>query len=369
MLKLLLTCGLVLGVSGAEEPPARLLKAQPIRVGAGLAHVSAVREIGTGRLLLSNAKGPSVLLVDIATGTVTQVGAAGGGADRYASPGGLYAGPNATTLLLDRGQMRVFTISATGELLGSRSIARRGVTESSDVDADRQRIDANGLAYFVDRHAPGAMLGAKASTLVRFDADTQKSEPVATLRNPEVRTIPAGDGLTLGRQVVGSPADGWGVAPDGRVAIVRADPYRVEWHAPEGQVTSGPVVEYTPLAMTEADKKRFASNRGGGRVSIGQTGSTGADLSKLELLFASTKPAFDPEGVLVSPDSRVWVLRTAPAEATSVTYDVFDTAGRRVDRIALADGDRIVGFGPSAVYARHVDTAGRSELRRYGLKR
>jgi hypothetical protein len=362
---LLITLALV--TSTGSEPAPRPLKPLPIRVDTPLAHISAAREIPDGRVLISNAKGPTVLLLDPVKGTLTAVGAAGGGADRYASPGGLYAGPGGATLLLDRAQTRVFTITSTGELNGSRSIARRGVTSSSDADVDRQRIDAKGLAYFIDLHRPGESLGAKQSTLVRFDADAQSSEVVATLRRAEVRTIPAGDGLTLGRQVIGSPADGWGVAPDGRVAVVRAEPYRVEWHAPDGQVTRGSIVDYTPLPMTEADKKSVASNRRGS-VGIGPAGGPATDLSKLPLLFAPTKPPFEPDGVLVSPDSLVWVLRTAHVDATTAIYDVFDGAGRRADRIELPGNTRIVGFGRGVVYARHVDPAGRCELRKYGLR-
>ena len=367
MHRLFLVTGLALATTSTSEPPARPLKPLPLRVDTQFAHISAAHEIPDGRVLISNAKGPTLLLLDPVTGSVTPVGAAGGGADRYASPGGLYAGSGGTTLLLDRAQARVFTISRTGELTGSRSIARRGVTSSSDADVDQQRIDANGLAYFVDLHRPGESLGAKESTLVRFEANAQKSESVAKLRRAEVHTVPAGDGLTLGRRVIGSPADGWGVAPDGRVAVVRADPYRVEWHAPGGQVTRGPVIDYVPLPMTEADKKHFASNRRGG-VSIGPVGGPPTDLSKLQLLFAPTKPPFEPDGVLVSPDSVVWVLRTAPIDASAVIYDVFDGTGRRADRIELPGNARIVGFGQGVVYARHVDEAGRCELRKYGLK-
>ena len=92
-------------------------------------------------------------------------------------------------------------------------------------------------------------------------------------------------------------------------------------------------------------------------------------MSKLPTLFAPTKPPFEPDDVLVSPDARVWVLRTAPLDARTVTYDVFDGSGRRVERIELPHATRIVGFGRDAVYARYLDEAGRCELRKYRLKR
>lgn len=355
-----------LAAAQINEPSPRTLRPLTIRVDTPLTEVTAVRELPDGRLLISSAKKSSVVLLDPVKGSVSPVGAAGGGADRYAMPGGLYAGPDGMTLLIDRAQARVFSIDANGTLQGSRSIARRGVSESSD-GVDLHRVDARGHVYMVDRHRRGESLDAREATLVRFDPATQALEPLARLRRAEMRVIPAGDGVTLGRQVIGSPADGWGVAPDGRVAVVRAEPYRVEWISPAGDVTSGPVVEYTALPMTDADKAHHAASQRG-RVSIGPVGGPGTDLSKLETLFATTKPPFEPGGVLVSPDAHVWVVRTAPVDATTVTYDVFDGRGRRTDRVSLPRGERIAGFGPGVVYSVRVQDNGECELRKYGWK-
>jgi sugar lactone lactonase YvrE len=350
-------------IAAATEPPPRPLKAAPLKIATPLTHVSAARELPDGRVVITNGKQPSVLLLDPGTGLTTPLGAPGGGPDRYAKPGGLYAGPAGATLLLDRGQARIFTISPGGALEGSRSIAQRGVTSSSDVDRDLQQVDAGGLVYFVDRHRTADEAPTE-STLVRFDPAAQTSAVVARLRLPEARVVSGGDGMVFRRSFIGSPADGWGVAPDGRVVVVRARPYRVEWHAPDGGVTRGPEIAYTPLPMTEADRKHYAA-AAGPVVSVGLTGAARTDAAAMGLLFAETRAPFHPDDISVSPEGRVWVMRAQPFGLRAVVYDGFDSAGRRADRIELPAGSRIVGFGPGSIYVRHIDEAARCELRKY----
>ena len=362
----------VAALQPAGEPPPRALAAVALEVGAPLTHVSSVRELADGRLLLSNARGPALLVLDPASGTLTPIGAAGGGPDRYARPGGLYAGPNGTTLMIDRGQTRAFTITANAALGASRSIARKGFSTSSDADVDLQRLDAAGFVYFPDRDRTRQMMAAEGrveATIVRLEAGTQTVEEVAVIRGPVRRTVGGGDGVIFSRSIIGSPADGWDVAADGRVAVVRGDPYRVEWYGRDGKAIRGPVIDYSPVPMTDADKDHYRRTVGRGTASVGMTGGARTDSAATDMLFSSTKAPFDPDDVAVSPDGRVWVARTGPLGETTQTFDVFDQAGRRVDRIALPAGGRLVGFGSGAIYVRYPAGEGKVELRKYRVSK
>ena len=354
-----------------SEPAARKPVQIPVKVTARLAHVSAARELADGRVLITDAKTPALLILDPRTGATSPLGSLGPGPNQYVTPGGLYGGPDGTTLLLDRGQTRTMTISATGEFKGTKSIAEHGKSGSSDEDIDQQRIDARGFAYFLDNPFGRKLAGTdkREASIVRFEPVTQRKETVATVQLPEMRTITDGP-MTFGRVVVGSPADGWGVAPDGRVAVVRAAPYRVEWYGTDGKVAGGPPVPFDPLPITEADKQAHAAARRGAGGSVSASSSSGAtmDANKIPTEFAATKPPFTPADVIVSPDSRVWVMRTRPLATQEILYDVFDRAGRRIDRIELPAGSRIVGFGPSSIYVRHNDGAAGCELRKYIVK-
>lgn len=370
-------CLMLLAVQAAPsiEPPARTPTRVSLQLEAPLTHVSAARELPDGRILVTNARQPAVLLVDPSTGLTTRIGEPGAGPDRYSSPGGLYAGPEGSTLVVDRGRFHALTISSSGALTGSRSIAIPGWNQSTDRDIDLQRLDARGAVYYQPSRRLAALLarggapaGGHEATIARFDPDSRTSTPIAIIRQAEVRYMPAGDNVLIGRQIIGSPADGWGVAPDGRVAVVRAEPYRVEWYASDGKVVRGDSIPVDRLPMTEEDKRAHAASSAGTGPSVGKVGGGSGAPSRMDPLFAETKPPFSPDGVLVSPDARVWVLRTRPYGASGEIYDVFDEAGTRVDRLALPDGSRIVGFGRGSILVRWLGDDGRCELRKYRLR-
>ena len=351
-----LSIGLLATVAALQtaEPAPRKATPMPLQIAIPLAHVSAAHELADGRILISDAKNTSVSVLDPKTGALTRVGSAGVGPDQYVQPGGFYRGQTGTTLLLDRAQQRVMRISPKAEFTGTYSIARKGEQSSSSADHDLQRLDARGFAYFTDRAAvlDRAGMGTPAPLqLVRFEPNAQRRDIVAELRRPETKTIQTSPNSTISRSVTGSPADGWGVAPDGRVAVVRGQPYRVDWISPTGAITRGPDIAVDPIPMTQADRDAFiaASAARGGGASVGLAGGAPGG-GGIEPMFAATKAPFSPDDVIVSPDAQVWVPRSRPFGATTVVVDVFDARGQRIDRVELPEKSRIVGFGSGALY-------------------
>ena len=207
------------------------------------------------------------------------------------------------------------------------------------------------------------LIAATGAVLVRLDPAAQTSSTVARLREVESVTIPGGDGVTFRRGIIGSPADGYGVAPDGRVAIVRASPYQVEWHAPDGRITRGAAITPDPIPMTDDDKKAFEDRRRAA-PSVSGTGGRGAS-ADLALRFAPVKPPFDPDDVRVAPDGRVWVRRSAAFGARTAIYDVFDRTGARVDRLEFDAANHVVGFGIGTVLVREAAPGGGMTLKAF----
>ena len=349
---LVLAIAALVPLAGSEPVP-RKAAALPLKLTSSLVHVSAAHELADGRVLLSDAKNTIVWVLDQKTGVLTRLGSAGAGPDQYVQPGGFYVGSAGATLLLDRAQQRVTIISPKAEFAGTYSIARKGEQSSSSADRDFQRLDSRGFAYFTDPPAIAdrAGMGVPAPLrLVRFEPKTQQRETVAELRRPEMKTIETGPGSTISRSVTGSPADGWGVAPDGRVAVVRGQPYRVDWISPTGAVSRGPEIAFDPIPMTQADRDAFiAANAGRGGASTGFAGGTTGG-GGIEPMFASTKAPFSAADVLVSPDAQVWVPRSRPFTATTMVVDVFNARGQRIDRVEFPEHSRIVGFGAGAVF-------------------
>ena len=353
----------------AQEPAPRRLTPTVIRMPTDVATVSGVYELRDGRILVSDAKHVAVLLVDPTSGAATHLSSAGGDSIQYAQPGGFYAGMADTVLLLDRALARFLVISPSGVIITSRSIKQRGVSSSSDQDVDFQRIDARGLAYFTEQPRGGRVAAGMQVTdsvlLLRFDAARQRRDTVARLRQRERRVTQVGDNMTTSQVVFGSPEDEWGVAPDGRIVIVRASPYRVEWHGADGVVVRGSEIHVDPIAYTAEEMDSLSSAASAREPSVGVQGAATTSAANHGKLFATVKPPFDPHDVIVSPDGRVWVSRTRAAGASAAVYDVFDGAGHRVDRIELPTHSRVIGFGRNAIYAVEHDVRGLVSLRKY----
>ena len=355
----------------AAEPAPRKPAAVPIKMTSPPAHVSSAFELPGGRILVSDVKTPVVLLIDPVSGAVKTLGSVGAGPDQYVKPGGLYGAVDGGALLLDRAQLLVTAISPAGALGQTYSIAVKGVTGGSDADVDLQRIDSRGFSYFTERTFVAAGTSRPAWPLMRFDPRKQQKEKVADLIQGETTTVVEGN-MSRSQGVIGSPADGFGVAPDGRVAIVRAQPYRVEWIGVDGKTTRGPDIAYDAVPMTDADRAAHKTPAGGG-ASVSASGGAGAgsgggSLSGMERKFAATKAPFSPGDIVVSPTAQVWVMRSRAATATDVTYDVFDARGQRVDRLAFPDGSRVVGFGAGTVYIRETAASGGVTLKKYKVR-
>jgi streptogramin lyase len=198
MLRRSILLPLVTLVLPLAEPAPRRPQQISLKINVPLTGVTAARELPDGRVLLTDAAAPAVLLLDPHSGQVTALGSIGPGPQQYVKPGGLYGGPAGTTLLLDRGQTRVMTISAEGQFTGTSSIAEHGSSSSSD-SVDLYRVDGRGFAYFLDnlfgRVTPGST--RREATIIRFEPVAQKREPVTSVRLAEMRTVKNGN-MTFG---------------------------------------------------------------------------------------------------------------------------------------------------------------------------
>ncbi len=355
----------------ATEPAPRSPAGTTIKTAAPLTYISGVVELPGGRLLISDHQTPRLVLLTPSTGALAPVGSAGANAGQFVRPGGFYGIAGKALWMIDRGVKRAVAVSADGALGPSHSVLPRGTTGSSSADYDTEQVDQQGLVYSLHRDMRAQLQGDTAAPLidlVRLDPATQQMTTITRLRQRITRTSPGGDGMTYSRAVHGSSADGWGVAADGRVAVVRAAPYRVDWYSAAGTETRGAEYPVDVLPMTEADKQAAAERAGTG-ASVGMSTARGSGApSRPPMLFADTKAPFDPERIMVSASGRVVVPRSTPHGSAFAVFDVFDGRGRRVDRIQLPPTARVVGFGPASIYVREDAGDDVVVLKRYEVK-
>lgn len=358
MSRSIMTCWLLLSVPVlAQEPTPRTLPAPLVESQEGFSAISGLYELPDGRLLISDAREAAVHLLDLRTQVLHPATGQGGGPREFAQAGGLYPMRSGEVWLLDPAQRRYLRFGPNGAPRGTRPFAQTPERMmATSVGRDPHRIDPDAREVTVEMAISPGGIRADSATLVRRAG--ARTESVTALRLPRIVTR-TDLGFRLMNPERFSPEDGYAIAPDARIAVVRAEPYRVEWHG-AGRAVVGPVYAFDALQVGDADRDAVRAApppRLPPGFVVTAPGSdrplTAAEL-RSEPTFASHKPAFHADGVRVARDGRLWVRRHTAHGAPEV-HDVFDATGTRVDRVQLAAGTRLVGFGRGAVYTVRVD--------------
>ena len=345
--------------------------------------VSTVRELPGGHVLVADPLGQVVVRLDLDAGAADTIGAVGEGPSEYRQPDAVWPLPGGRTLLVDLGNGRLTELSPDLEFGPTRPWSLGDVSLGQIVMALPQAVDGRGRLYF---RALGGMGGPRAdsATVLRLDLESEALDSVAIFKLPETIVETSGGSGERNERVSPvplSPADAWGVAPDGRVVIVRAGDYHVDWVNEDGSITSGAPVPYTPIGLGRAEREEWARSRletGGGlgiSVSV-ENGSVTMEAVRGGLSdddddlddrpWPQVKPAFYDRAVPVDRLGRAWVRRHREAGAAP-GYDVFGPDGELSMTVELPMNRRVVGFGDGALYAVHMDEFGLQTLERYAL--
>ena len=167
--------------------------------------------------------------------------------------------------------------------------------------------------------------------MLRFDRRTGRVDTLARVKLAKPNILIAREGTKITsvniRKVPFTPHDDWAVFPDGRLVIVRTDAYRLDQRAATGgALIRGPRITYAPVAVVDADR-----------------------IGVIDPL-PKYKPPFEGPSTSVAPDGRVWVRRTTAATDSTARYDIFDSSGRVLSRVALPPRTRLAGFGKATIY-------------------
>ena len=372
----------VLGAQGAA--PTRTLGKPIAEFEEPFTAIGSIRELSDGRVVVNDPRDRLVQMLDLESGEATQLGREGQGPGEYAFPAGVYAVPGDSTLLFDPMNQRMLIIAPNGKSR-EHSLRREGAGAATRLLSRPKGTDARGSLYsegMTFRMGPDGPQVSDSVPILRLDLKAGKTDTVTHIHVPANNTQVSGSrGQT--RVQVGmpnplAPRVEWAVAPDGRVAVVTPDPYRVEWIAPNGTRLAGPVVNVPKEKVTEADKKAIEESRKGQTAmmitrSVGNRGESqqarsmsAADLPPLTD-WPEYKPPFTAGAVAVTPNGEVWVRRTRPPGDDVPLYDVFDARGRVVGQVKLPKGTRLVGFGKASVYLVRTDADDLQYLQKYAL--
>lgn len=326
---------------------------RPLRsLAEGFSSVTGVRELSPSTVILVDGIERRIATADFATGRVTNIGRAGGGPGEFQAPNGVLAAPDAETWIPDfmanrvhviRGERITRAIAPPADQLGAISFQPRGIDDAGNLY----------VPLYGRRDEPG---GSDSLRVLRWNPTSGRIDTVTRIMSGFVAAASG---------AVWTPIPNWVALPDGRVAIVRPSPYRVDFIAPGGRVMRGPEVAVTPIRVTDAERNAYRAARA--------TGPRNAELSRTKEgtrlttdtrplspvpddAFPATLPPFIGQtAARATPDGQIWVQRSRAASDSIPKYDIFDGSGVLIGTALLRPRSGVVGFGPGTVYVVRKD--------------
>jgi len=342
---------------------------------------ASVRELADGRVLVSDEKEGRVFVADFTSGSVRQIGRSGAGPGEYRQVGRIWALAGDTTLIKEPFSPRWILLagSAVVSTLGPGDDAVRTVGANRLVGSDALgnlvwtsfRRDANNRPALDDSlvvlrlNRPSGRIDTIAS--VQSSSGWSRAAGVADA----APAVAAGGGGAPQRRTyrIGlSAPDEIAVFPDGWVAVVRAEPYRVDWCAPRQPCIAGRPLAGTRRPMTDREKQAYLAV-----AAATQTWPPTTDIAETAgwpnvlPAFATPTSRVDASAVIGLTDGRLLVERLPTADVPFRRYDIITRTGGAARQLQLELAERIVGSSARHLYVATTDEDGIQRLRRHPL--
>jgi hypothetical protein len=322
--------------------------------------ISGVRELPNGGgVIVFDWNEKRVWLAHMAAGTRDVIGKTGDGPLEYIHPIAISA-IGSETAIVDFSLNRLLIFDAQGKPERAQPLTG----PRAEFAANAVQVDNHGNAYLLSpsvTRGPDGLRVASSRAVLRVRPGATTADTMALLPMIEgdaVMQAASGGGFSFQSGLANpfAPRDVWTVTPDGRVAVVHAAPYRIEWTMPDGTRRSGPPLKYVPLPVTAADRSEYAAHHGGiGGGGVGVSAPGGKRVAEAEQRndWPATKPPFAFGAARADGDGNIWVLRTPAPGDTLRHYDVIGADGTVLRRCDLPVAFRVIGFGKNRVYASH----------------
>ena len=376
----------------AQNVPTRTLAKPDLEYSEPFTQIAGIRELRDGRVVTIDPRDKTIQVVDLRAGTATKLGREGSGPGEYGLPLSLLALPNDTSAVLDMLNQRLLLINPNATVGGFVDLNVPPPSGGGRGDGVRMvggnlpRIaDAKGRMYMEGppfRMTENGPQSADSVPMIRWDRGSGKRDTVAWRKVPQgaaqISGGRSGGGQNVSFRVGGGPpfagADAMLVAPDGRVAVVRHEPFSVDFISETGQRTRGRPISYEKVKVSEGHKAEWRERQRGATAMMmtndnGRRSATMAPQNNVqdpETWGGEFMPPFltGTNNVVFSNDGYLWIARTGPA-GMAPTYDVVDRGGNVVQRIVLPKRHRLLGFGNSAIYLARLDEDDLQYLQKY----
>lgn len=335
---------LALTTGCAEEPaPPPIASAEQAPIDTGLATFTAltsIRKLADGRVLLSDPRERSLFVVDANFRHAEQLGRVGDGPGEYRLAAPLWRLRGDSTLMVDMFGRRWLI------MIGARIVATVPPTDPAvlAVRSFAFSLDTLGKILLLQNGATAA----DSQVMTLLDRATGAQTAIGHLPPP----VPGSD-VVRAYPLLSRPNPV--IAPDGWIAIVHPDPYRVDWRDPTGRWVRGPTLDVPVIPVTD-EERDFVLDR----LRAGSRPDVQAD----ELQWPRTIPVVNGgRRMIFAPTGELLVPRVPSARSPEPSYDVIDRRGALVGSVRLNVDERILGQADRELFVVSVREDGFQVLR------
>lgn len=312
----------------------------------------SVRELPTGAVIATDTRETTVYLIDQSGKRTTAIGQKGDGPAEYRYPFRLLPLPGDTTMLIDRDTRKFLLIDGRGKIVETHAFPP---LIGEGVEFIRA-ADASGQLYFRGAAVVDERSKVKSASIIRWKRGSSRLDTITSVvlqSSPKVaipkKLLPKGAKDFVGEANVRfAPVDDWAVAASGRIAMIHATPYRVDWVETNKSVKRGAALSYKPVPVTEQDKKRYEPK---GPPYVRR--------------YADVKSPFLADYTVMDAEEHVWLPRNEPAGSATRRWDVFDRNGRYVVSVPLTRDRTVIAVTARSAFVVRVDDDGLYWLERY----
>lgn len=372
----LAAAALTLGCDGASSVPSPgpsidIPPAESV-LPNGFTTIGSIRELADGRLLVADEQDNRLFVADFSSGSVRPLGTEGDGPGEYRQVGPLMPLAGDSTLMLDLRARRWLLLA--GDSIATTIAASEAAVEATS-SGQVLGTDAQGkvVAALYPANSWGGGGRADSLTVVRVDRHTARVDTVARasslMQNGTALVgTPAGSAAGGPARYVMSAAQADQIValPDGSVAVVRENPYRVDRCEPDGGCRAGPPLQDPPGPLTNEDKAEYLRTAAANAswpptTDVAQTTNWPERMPPFTTFARRTYPT----AVRAVEDGRILVLRTPTREAPAMRFDVIDLDNLISLQLILPVNAQIVGASSEFLYVVTTDEFDLQRLSRH----
>lgn len=349
-------CAAAIISTAASAQQALDLTGRPVAsIAEPFTKISGVRELSPTLAIVTDNMEAKVVAADFARGAVKQIGGKGRGPNEYQYPSPPIPAPDGA-YIFDTFQKRAIVVGRNGAIVAMKMLP-------DDARLSQVRgADAQGRFYFEgSEFDPNTGRFADSLPVVRWDPATNKVESIARVwGGGRVIIQRGGSPASLAREITPFPhLDAWAVYPDGHLALLRHEPFRIDRVSANGAVTRGAPVPVQAINVTATERAWYRERNTPGRMTAGMIGGGAGPQSAgpqwEDAHFPPTMPPFIAADVIASPDGQLWVPRSFTSSDKTRRYDIYDGDGKTIGSATLRPNARVVGFGAKSVYVARVN--------------